>query len=377
MKIIKFKVSKLFGFLDYDINFDNSDIKIITAPNGYGKTVILNILNSVIGNDFSFLNRIKFENVSLVFDGLVIDIGKFDKSLHLNINGIGEIIDLHDKDILNGNIEDKLFSNELSKYTAISSLFIRDQRISNDQNLVKKYASELRELINLAHSESAKISQELDADFLTRLSRALDSKSSTSIDSLEQRLYGIKDKLTKYSSYDLVNITNISHDVFDRALITNNNMVLLKFYIDDMLLKLSPIEHIYMKIKLFEGIINESILSFKKIFFDREKGFYFIGDNGEVIDYKDLSSGEKNQIILLFSLIFKANDCDIVLIDEPEISLHVSWQSNFIDTILKIKKLNSFENIIISTHSPTIIGSHWDWTCDLSDLLEGNAGDGN
>ena len=55
-----------------------------------------------------------------------------------------------------------------------------------------------------------------------------------------------------------------------------------------------------------------------------------------------------------------------------------AWQKRFIDTILKINKINLFENIIISTHSPTIIGSHWDWTYDLLDqacVLGENGGD--
>ena len=80
---------------------------------------------------------------------------------------------------------------------------------------------------------------------------------------------------------------------------------------------------------------------------------------------------------MIFNLIFNSHSYDVVLIDEPEISLHVSWQSNFINSILKIKNINSFDNVIISTHSPTIIGNHWDWVCDLSDLLEGDSVNGN
>ena len=51
MKLIELKVTKLFGILDYHIKFDSSEILIITGPNGYGKTVLLNIINSVLTNN--------------------------------------------------------------------------------------------------------------------------------------------------------------------------------------------------------------------------------------------------------------------------------------------------------------------------------------
>lgn len=191
-------------------------------------------------------------------------------------------------------------------------------------------------------------------------------------------MIGVQSRLLKYSNYNLVPVETIVHNSFNEGIIKNEDLVLLKLYIDDMLLKLDPIENLYTKIKIFEDVINESVLSFKKISFNRQDGFCFISSNGDKIDYRLLSSGEKNQIVILFNLIFKSKGNDVVLIDEPEISLHVAWQKRFIDTILKINKINLFENIIISTHSPTIIGSHWDWTYDLLDqacVLGENGGD--
>ena len=384
MKLKNLSISNLFGILNYNINFCDSDVNVITAPNGYGKTVILNIINSIISNDFSYLVSLNFESLSLEFKNFTITVEKSKNLLNVKVNETNEVI------LIPGGFDDlnthkfKLNSNELSKYTDnMEVLFIRDQRISSNINLVENYASRLRDLINSAHLESAQISQELDGEFLVRLFHTLDNSSKTSIDSLEQRLLGIQDKLIKYSKYDLVNINNITninnikHNIINRGIITNNNMFLLKLYVDDMLLKLEPIDYIFSKIELFESIINESVLSFKRILFSRNDGFYFVSNNGSRIDYNLLSSGEKNQLIMTFNLIFNSHCYSVVLIDEPEISLHVSWQSNFINSILKIKKINLFDNVIISTHSPTIIGDYWDWVCDLSDLLEGDCINGN
>ncbi|RNM42996.1 AAA family ATPase, partial [Salmonella enterica] len=73
-----------------------------------------------------------------------------------------------------------------------------------------------------------------------------------------------------------------------------------------------------------------------------EHGFYFQSDNGERISLSNLSSGEQNQIVIYFDLIFKAKQNSVILIDEPEISLHVAWQKEFLDSIARIQKLNEF-----------------------------------
>ena len=80
-----------------------------------------------------------------------------------------------------------------------------------------------------------------------------------------------------------------------------------------------------------------------------------------------LSSGEKHEIIVFYNLIFKTEDNTLLLIDEPEISLHISWQKKFTEDLLRIiqyKKLN----VIVATHSPEIIGGFWENQIDLGEL---------
>lgn len=68
----------------------------------------------------------------------------------------------------------------------------------------------------------------------------------------------------------------------------------------------------------------------------------------------DLSSGEKQLIILLAHLIFvkEDNKIDIFIIDEPELSLHISWQEIFVDALMEASPNTQF---ILATHSPSII----------------------
>ena len=97
---------------------------------------------------------------------------------------------------------------------------------------------------------------------------------------------------------------------------------------------------------------------------DRESGFYFKTDNGKKLALNELSSGEQHEVVLLYELIFKTKPGIVVLIDEPEISLHISWQKEFLDDLLKIIKIQNFQ-VMIATHSPSIINDRWDLVYNL------------
>ena len=79
--------------------------------------------------------------------------------------------------------------------------------------------------------------------------------------------------------------------------------------------------------------------------------------------------GEQHQLILLYELVFNVRKNSLVLIDEPENSLHVAWQRLFIDDLLAIIKAENLQ-VIVVTHSPQIIGSHRDLTYDLYAFLK-------
>lgn len=83
---------------------------------------------------------------------------------------------------------------------------------------------------------------------------------------------------------------------------------------------------------------------------------FIIDANGSHLSPNDLSSGEK-QILLLLLRIFLLDEKEyVVLIDEPENSLDISWQYKLIDLLVR---LNPNAQFFISTHSPSIFGDGW------------------
>ncbi|MDR0982971.1 MAG: ATP-binding protein [Culturomica sp.] len=84
---------------------------------------------------------------------------------------------------------------------------------------------------------------------------------------------------------------------------------------------------------------------------------HLIFRNGdETIPLHKLSSGEKQLLIILLKAFLMEEKPYILLMDEPEISLHIEWQYRLLE---EIRKLNPNCQIITSTHSPSIFGDGW------------------
>lgn len=80
----------------------------------------------------------------------------------------------------------------------------------------------------------------------------------------------------------------------------------------------------------------------------------FSNSNGEEFDINDLSSGEKQLFVRTLAIKMLEPENSIILIDEPELSLHPKWQQKILEVYKKIGKNNQ---IIVATHSPHILGS--------------------
>jgi predicted ATP-binding protein involved in virulence len=90
----------------------------------------------------------------------------------------------------------------------------------------------------------------------------------------------------------------------------------------------------------------------------------FTTADGKSLSLDKLSSGEQHEVVLLYELLFKTKQNTLILIDEPELSLHVVWQLQFLKDLQEITNLSEFD-VLIATHSPQIIHDRWDLTVEL------------
>ena len=79
-----------------------------------------------------------------------------------------------------------------------------------------------------------------------------------------------------------------------------------------------------------------------------------------------LSSGEKQMLAILLTVLVQDNQPYVFFMDEPEVSLHVDWQQQLIDLVLE---LNPNVQIILTTHSPAVIMNGWmDKVTEVTDI---------
>ena len=89
---------------------------------------------------------------------------------------------------------------------------------------------------------------------------------------------------------------------------------------------------------------------------------------GERLTPYQLSSGEKQMLLIPLTLLIEDNKPYVLFMDEPEISLHIDWQQRLIDLILE---LNPNVQIILTTHSPAVIMNGWtDKVTEVSDIIK-------
>lgn len=137
----------------------------------------------------------------------------------------------------------------------------------------------------------------------------------------------------------------------------------LKLYLTDLNSKLSSIDRYYDKLSTFDRLVSGKRLAYKKLLFKDDK-MQVVGDNGHEIPIRKLSSGEQNLLVLCHNLVFGLDEKNVLLIDEPENSMHIAWLQNLLDDYISIAKSTGCQ-IIIATHSPAFIHGKWNLTYDL------------
>lgn len=126
------------------------------------------------------------------------------------------------------------------------------------------------------------------------------------------------------------------------------------------------LQQIYAQNTLFMEIVNDAFVNTNKTIDSTQSKLQFkIGD--ELLeDNKKLSSGEKQFLIIFLTLLLQREEESILILDEPEISMHLDWQR---DLLLNIRRMNPNSQIILATHSPGVIMDGWEQLVkNISDL---------
>ncbi len=116
---------------------------------------------------------------------------------------------------------------------------------------------------------------------------------------------------------------------------------------------------------LFQDLIDDFFRDTEKRILRDNNEIAFVQD-GDILTPYQLSSGEKQILVILLTVLVQDGNHCAFLMDEPEVSLHVEWQQRLISTI---HRLNPHVQIILTTHSPAVIMDGWlDMVTEVSDI---------
>ncbi len=229
-----------------------------------------------------------------------------------------------------------------------------------------RYSEELAVAIKATLTQYAELSQRLDRTFPARLVGQSVSEGLTRVE-IKQRLDEFETKRRRLTESGLLD--QESGQAFQiPTTFDDTKASVLSVYAEDVDQKLAVFDELAEKIDLLKSIINRRF-KHKRMVVSRDSGIRFTTDTGQPLDATNLSSGEQHELIMLYELLFKVQRDSLILIDEPEISLHIAWQQEFLQDLSDMVRLSGFD-VLIATHSPQIINDRWDLTIELHDTPE-------
>ena len=311
MKIKEFEIRNLYGKYTIKSQLDEK-VNIIVGNNGTYKTTLLRILNSIS----SFVLPMDFFNLD--------------------------------------SVEIKENNNLSVKYNEYDSTVSELGEKAKDNNLLKQM---YEKVLSDTHTISQKNNLTVNYHILTAFQ---DGKE------IEDEDYSKQAKVNIISTFDIKGDGNDKEKSF-----LDSNLEKLQseygYYLSELMKELT--DHIstsssITKVELdkinerkndFIRLVNEAFAETGKKLNPDSAKLKFEKD-GKIIEAKDLSSGEKQLLIILLTVLLERGQEYVLMLDEPEISMHISWQYKLIDMILE---LNPNVQIILTTHSPMIFSDGW------------------
>ena len=237
----------------------------------------------------------------------------------------------------------------------------RDYQEGYPKRTVRLYSEELAEHVQKILAEYGSLSQSLDRTFPVRLVEE-HKGSDSSMETLRQELSEIEKKRSKLVEAGILAQEPEGLAISALDSVDESHRGVLAVYAQDAKEKLGVFDDLYQRVDAFRQIAN-SRFRHKRVMV-RTDGLSVVNSDGSQLDLEMLSSGEQHELVILYELLFRIPDNSLILIDEPELSLHVLWQEQFLQDLETMATLSNFR-AILATHSPEIIGERWDLTISL------------
>lgn len=413
-KIESVKIENFWQRFGAETKF-NPDVNIIIGKNGTGKTTFMNILHSVLSVDVEQLNNADFESIEIKLKE-----GKKRKTIKARIieNDLNPFLTI-EYQISSKKYKVRMLSSDdrrfaphyrrrtieeseevrgvLARIVSLSALSVYRLRSGEDYEVrdnrgtttITPVDFRLNQLLQNLTTYQLELSQEardiatdLQKEVLASILYSQDDmnqkgyeldydkkQEKTNLVSAYQQLNAIDSKIRRKISFHVDSIDNTISSIkeknsnvdFRSLEALRNTRKIIKMSLDAE----KKTSKVYEPITLFLNILSEFIIDKK---FEFNSGSLLVHNGYDDINYNSLSSGEKQLLILFIETLLQRNKPYVFLTDEPELSLHISWQRKIIPAI---RRLNPCAQVIAATHSPEVASKYRNSIFDMEKLVHG------
>ena len=341
MMLKGFSIYGLFGEYNYDITLSDSNVTFIHSLNGYGKSTIMKLIGEILKGDTDFVKSVNFERMDLRFDN--------GTSLIVENGGEYPLVQMHKNEL-----EEEIQPEDMKKILDVL------------------YISPDRSIITMGEGLRPALSVYMES-LTERLRSAREDGKLASIPTEGRKEYN--DAELEFWSKDLkaklefMKRTGIEPDMPSGYRFPPTRFELMKNRQEYEDLAFSVEDYVNRYYELAESaivyvdIVNDLLIR-KTVYINERSILNVRMDNGTGLPIDKLSSGEKQILIMFYLFLFEAKHRSLVIVDEPEISLHVAWQQSLGKTFSDIARLREL-HVIVATHSPQVIHDKWDMSVEL------------
>jgi ABC-type branched-subunit amino acid transport system ATPase component len=412
-QLVKYQIDGLFGRPPIPIDLAEEGVSLLTGANGTGKSTVLKSIDAVANARWLGLHALPFRSVAFEFaDGTRLDVARDDTALHVLLDQ-DQFIEFAPDDIPPVDLDEATVARtrgvrrvspfryefEGREYTRRDlELFLglrlfleradamwlaeipewfrarlipdqrlvlqsetartgiqRTQRALPVRYAVDQYARALATEIGRGLSEYGLRSQDVDRVFPQRVLGAMgESAPVPTSEEVRDVLAEVANKRRALQGVGLLQSHYEAQLPSAERLDDDRIRQVMHVFARDLLEKYAILEDLRRRLEGFAGFLN-SRYEGKQLVVDRALGFSMLMSDGTRVRPSDLSSGEQQLLVMAYNLLFEAEPSTLMLIDEPELSLHVLWQANLVEDLMEMGRASNL-TFLLASHSPSLIG---------------------